>query len=167
MQAFYSHPSEMAGWHELIGEAQLATNTRLPEQLESYLVFTLMRFIKNTDFLFEPVALDSLNLQSNLSAQLNLIKSNTHQHDALKHLGDRCLLLSGLFPKITKRQNLCDDYFIHIGKNAYLSLSYAIDGNPPNNSFSHKLFYELHEGFTALMDLLQATRNLYKPNTLQ
>ncbi len=38
------HPTDLAQWHALINEAQAMRSLQLAEDLESYVVFLLMRF---------------------------------------------------------------------------------------------------------------------------
>ena len=44
MSELYLQPTPVAQWHALVNEAQLGCDVELGEELESYLVFMLMRF---------------------------------------------------------------------------------------------------------------------------
>lgn len=136
-------PTSTAQWHALVNEAQLASTMYLGEELESYLVFLLMRFIERPEVAVSIVAMDFLK--------------SVHEHgqirsQRLQEVGDKCLLFSGLFPGLAKRRKVDDHYFVDVGQNAY----YALAG------LSHQqvanLFQMLSEHFTALRDVLQAMR---------
>ena len=85
---FILDSSELSQWHTLVQEAEQDYGCHLNEELQSYLVLTLMRFAKNKQFNSKALALDYL-------AAHNL---PSHLHDKqLRDVGDQCLLLSGLY----------------------------------------------------------------------
>ena len=45
MSKLVLHPTSTAQWHSLVCEAESASNIYLDEELQSYLVFLLMRFL--------------------------------------------------------------------------------------------------------------------------
>lgn len=139
-------PSSMAQWHALIEEARQSSSIELSEELESYLVFLLMRFAKNPEIVTSVLALEFLQNQ-------HLFKKDNQQ--AMRDVGDKCLLFSGLFPKIAERKRVSIDYYVKLGQSAYSSLSNTSE----KNELSH-LFEKLCVHFVGLMDVLQAIRHL-------
>jgi hypothetical protein len=107
-------PAEV--WQALVQEAAGRTGQRLDETRESYLVFVLLRYQGDAWLLSHAQGLDWLDA-------LNLIGSS--RADALRDVGDRCLLVAGLFPGLAERRRVSVDYFIDIGRSAYLGVAGA------------------------------------------
>ncbi len=138
-------PTPTAQWQRLVGDAQQVCTTRLGEELESYLVFLLMRFTDQPQMAASVVALEFLQSQ-----QCN----GGARHQQLRDVGDKCLLFSGLFPGIAEKRRVEISYFIDLGQSAYGVL--ADEGRDANMM----LFSQLSEGFVPLRDVLQAMREL-------
>ena len=143
MSKLILHPTETSQWHALVMEAQVSRSLTLSEDLESYLVFLLMRFAAQPQMIAGILAKEFL--QSHALA-------GTERQEKLRDLGDKCLLFSGLFPGQAKRRQVEISYFVNMGQFAYSSLS-AIG----QQSVS-QLYAELCEGFVSLMDVLNAMR---------
>jgi len=144
MDSLLIHPSETAQWHALINEAQAHSSVHLDEELESYLVFLLMRFMQETDVASSILALEYLD---------SLQKAGQQRHDILKDVGDKCLLFAGLFPERALKRRVQLSYFIDLGQSAYSELS-------STEVSLAQLFNNLCEGFVPLVDVLLATRDL-------
>ena len=86
---FILDSSELSQWHTLVSEAELDYGCHLDEAIQSYLVFTLMRFTKNQQLNSQALALDYLK-SHHLPHSL--------RNEQLRHIGDQCLLVSGLYP---------------------------------------------------------------------
>lgn len=99
--------SELALWHSLIGEAQHKSHSYFSEEIESYLVFLLIRNQTVADLTLS-IALEYLHAQS--------------KPDALQRIGDRCLLLCSFYPEYTNRRILSESDYIEIGRSAYHSI---------------------------------------------
>lgn len=132
MQEIIIQPTSLAQWHQLIEEAQCSRDLNLPEELESYLVYLLMRFTDKTQFAQSVLAIDFL------------------QGKRPQEVGDKCLLLSGLFPKSAQRKNVGEHYFVNLGQCAYEHS--GLSGSD--------LCTLLSEEFLALMHVLRATRQI-------
>lgn len=132
-------------WQNLVIEASQACNILLTEELESYLVFLLMRFIATPQMAHKVMGLEFLT-SINCSGALRPL--------ALRDVGDQCLLYSGLFPGRAKRRRVRVSYYVNIGKSAYISL--ANTGKYSDSS----LFASLSDKFVSLMDILQSMREL-------
>ena len=105
-------PTDVSQWQALLMEAQERTALVLSEDLESYLVFLLMRFCQQTDLLHRVVAMDFLQTGGD--------ELPRHR---LQRVGDQCLLLSGLFPERIEQRRLQVSYYVNIGRSAYDQLS--------------------------------------------
>ncbi|MGB5397629.1 MAG: hypothetical protein WBN96_10815 [Gammaproteobacteria bacterium] len=136
-------PSALAQWHALVKQAEDSYGCHLDEAMESYLVFTLMRFMSHNKLGATALAADYLDAQ-NLPKSLRL--------DQLRDVGDQCLILSGLFPQRAEKRLVRVSYYVNMGRSAYHHLSGQIQQS------TAELYRELAETFVTLMDLLQTIR---------
>ncbi len=151
MTTLVLQPTDLAQWHALVSEAQLACDCNLEESLESYLVFLLMRFADKPELARKIMALEFMRAQ----------QADAQQAGNLRDVGDQCLLFSGLFPQIAEKRMVRVSYFVNIGRTAYDQLSSLVDQN------SERLFSNLAGGFVAIMDVLHAMRGLSGGPVLQ
>ena len=129
----------------MVKEASSFCNLMLGEDLESYLVFLLMRYTQSTTMIRKTIAIDFLEAAH---------KIGKNRNNSLQEVGDSCLLFAGLFPGVAQRRNVRVSYFVKIGKTAYYALSLA------NNVEIAPLFCALSENFVPLMDILQSMREI-------
>lgn len=101
-------------WQALVQDAYEQTGRRLDESSESYLVFVLLRYQTDGLLLARTQGMDWL---------LAMDLAGTARADALRDVGDRCLLVAGLFPGLAERRRVSVDYFIDIGRSAYLGVA--------------------------------------------
>ncbi|MGV7196383.1 hypothetical protein [Xanthomonas cannabis] len=101
-------PAEL--WQALVREAGQRIARPLDESREHYLVFVLLRFQRDAHLLSRTQALAWLHAQD----QVGSVRA-----DALRDVGDGCLLIAGLFPGVAQRRRLSVDYFIDLGRGAY------------------------------------------------
>ena len=101
-------------WQALVQDAYEQTGRRLDESSESYLVFVLLRYQADGLLLARTQGMDWL---------LAMDLAGTARADALRDVGDRCLLVAGLFPGLAARRRVSVDYFIDIGRSAYLGVA--------------------------------------------
>lgn len=146
MAIFQCHNTALAEWHSLIHEAELRAECLVDEALESYLVYLLMRFSKNSDLVHSILALDFLN-------SLDLI--GRQKHLKLQELGDKCLLLAGLFPERAIRKQVSARYFINMGQLAFDNLYQ----NELHTLHPNLVYRDLTAQFAHLVQILKATRN--------
>ena len=144
MRKILDQPGNMSHWQALVVEAQDLCGIQLDEELESYLVFTLMRYLRRPEMAHRILALDFLEaLQS----------SQQQRSQVLRDVGDQCLLVSGLFPRQAERRRVRVSYYIDLGRSAYQNLAESL-------SKTAHLFAHLADEFIAAMDTLQAIRVL-------
>ena len=139
------HPTSLAQWHSLICEAQQKSNKPLDESLESYLVYMLMRFCRRADVFDRAIAIDLLET-----------RDLTANDDVLRDVGDKCLLVSGLFPGIIEQRNVTCSYYVDMGRDAYYQLANYLP------QASAELYQHLCHFFTDLMNVLQAISGRYQ-----
>lgn len=132
-------------WHKLVSEAQQTAGLKLDEELESYLVFMLMRYTDRPEMAASVLALDYLNGSSALGQV---------RQDRMRDVGDQCLLYSGLFPERAERRRVRISYYVDLGRSAYHT---AADATQQALS---QLFIDLASQFVSIMDTLQAMRGI-------
>jgi hypothetical protein len=101
-------------WQELIREAADNGAAPLDSDTESYLVFLLMRHLRDARIADHVFALDYLQA---------LGDSRTLREQRLRDVGDRCLLIAGLYPQQAQRRLVGLDYFLALGSQAYADLA--------------------------------------------
>jgi hypothetical protein len=142
MRKILDQPGNMSQWQALVVEAEELCGIQLDEELESYLVFTLMRYLRRPEMAHRILALDFLEAQQS---------SRQHRSQVLRDVGDQCLLFSGLFPRRAERRRVRVSYYVDLGRSAYQNLADSL------TKTAH-LFAHLAEEFIAAMDTLQAIR---------
>jgi len=137
-------PTATASWHRLVTDAAARAGVELDEGRESYLVFLLMRYLRRPELIRAVLALEFLETLHEPSSRVRA--------QGLQAVGDRCLILAGLFPEQARRRRVGAGYFVDLGRSAY-------DGAADLHSRgSAELFSALAAGFVMLADILQAAR---------
>ncbi|VAW79338.1 hypothetical protein MNBD_GAMMA12-478 [hydrothermal vent metagenome] len=133
------------GWQQLVNDAARSCNQKLDEDLESYLVFALIRFTRQTNIAGSVFALEYLE---------SVDKSGQVKYEHLRDLGDKCLLCSGLFPQSSQNKMVNLDYYINIGISSYSQISTLF-----HKGFA-KLYDRLASCFVLLTDILHSMQEL-------
>ncbi len=145
MSTLVLHPTSTAQWHALVNEAQVAAACQLDENMESHLVFLLMRFATCPDIATRMIAIDYLE---------SMLQSGSDRHQQLRDVGDHCLLLSGLFAERAGTRQVSISYYINIGRSAYHQLSEHLQRGIA------EVYAEASHYFVAMRDVLHAMREL-------
>lgn len=146
------HETAVEQWKSLVADAGRQAQHELDEELESYLVFTLLRFMRRPHAISKVVAFEYLLAMDSRSGEKRLI---------LRDIGDQCLLVSGLYPELAKRRLVASEYFIDMGRNAYDELSGLMHAG------ASSLYRQLAEAFYYLRDVLYAIRCMQSNIQLQ
>jgi hypothetical protein len=133
----------IALWHQIIHEAQAMCDVTLKEELESYLVFLMVRYTNKPEVVKNIIAYEFLR-----GIKLSLAK----RQKALQEVGDQCLIFAGLFPHIADKRLVRISYFIDMGQSAYATLSTA----------QNDIYALLAKQFVGLMDILQSIKQFSK-----
>ena len=136
--------AQVADWQKLVSEAEAELGVSLDEELESYLVFTLMRYTRRPDMTSRVMALDYL--------QAMQTTGNARQQQ-MREVADQCLLLTGLFPARVKRRRVSIMYYVDLGRSAYQHLA-------ENLASMTVLYSRMAQQFVQAMDTLHAIRQL-------
>lgn len=145
MNKLILEPTITSQWHSLILEAEQLCSLHLTEDLESYLVFLLSRFVNQPQLANSILGVDFLE---------SLHKAGRVQQEHLREVGDKCLLFAGLFPNNAVKKHVKISYFVDLGKNAYGTLADL------SREQIAELYAALQGDFVSLMDVLQATREV-------
>lgn len=97
-------------WQSSLVHVQQRLHLRLSENQESYLVFLLIRHARDVALGGRTMALELLQA---------LEAPGGVGDDRLRDVGDRCLLLAGLFPGLRHRRHVDAVYYQHLGRTAY------------------------------------------------
>lgn len=84
--------------------------------------------------------------------------NTTHRNHLLQRIGDVALFISGFFADSLANKAVDIDYYIHMGENAYGSLSEETRGTFRGNAFAH-IYRELACKFQILTDVLNEVRD--------
>ncbi len=144
-------PLLTAQWNKLVLEAEEAIHIHLDEDLESYLVFLLMRFHSRPEIAKSVMALEYLE---------GLQASGQMRREQMRSVGDQCLLYSGLFPQRARRSRVTIGYYVDLGRSAYRNLA------EDEQSALAETFTKLASHFVPLMDTLQALRSFGMESSL-
>lgn len=134
-------PAEL--WQALVHEAGARAGCPLDAHRESYLVFVLLRHQRDGQLLARTQALEWLQAQS-IAGSL--------REDMLRDVGDHCLLIAGLYPALAERRRVTVDYFVELGRSAYLSIADA------GRSAYAALFGQMAGSYVELVRTLRAVR---------
>ncbi len=143
--------STTALWLNLVQTAGQSCQQQLDQELESYLVFMLMRHIDDTglaDTILAPQYLQGMQTQGQSGVQ------------QLQTVADQCLLFSGLFPKRSRRRLVKAHYYVDLGRSAYMQLASRV-----KRAYA-ELYENLSRHFVEMMDILQALRFSTNPSQL-
>lgn len=134
-QGWVREGADRAGWE-------------LDEEVEAYLVFALMRHLRDAPLGGRVMALEWLAAHELAGVQ---------RVDALRDVGDRCLILAGLFPAQAERRRVSHDYFIELGRGAYAAVAEQA------RSGYAELFARLVEAYRGMVAVLAAAAGRVSP----
>jgi len=132
-------------WLSLVHEAEAAAACPLDEEMQSYLVFLLMRFTEKPELAASVLTVEYLH---------SMQAKGRIGHEQLRDVGDKCLLYSGLFPRRAERRRVKISYFVNLGRSAYQHLSEQMGHSAAT------LYHRLADTFVSLTDILQTMRAL-------
>jgi hypothetical protein len=145
-------PTATAQWKQLLEHAKQQCHCQLEADVESYLIFTLMRFTREPGLTSTALGPELINC-SQLSGQA--------RENKLRDVGDQCLLLSGLFPQRAEKRLVQVGYYVDLGMTAYQHLSDIL-----RKAFA-ELYQLLSQNFVQMMDVLQNIRGTAALQPLQ
>jgi len=90
--------------------------------------------------------------------------SAEHRNQLLQRIGDVALFISGFFVESLANKAVDIDYYIHMGENAFGSLSEETRGTFRGNAFAD-IYRELAAKFQILTDVLHEVRDSACPNS--
>lgn len=132
-------------WQELVREGEQRARATLDEDLESYLVFTLMRHLGDAPLAHRIMALELLEA---------MLKGGRLREQELRDVGDRCLLIAGLYPELAQRRHVPVRYFLELGQGAYDQLGCEL------RAALAALYAQLARAFSVLVRVLLEVRKL-------
>lgn len=130
-------------WRELVREGGAHLGAHLDDELESYLVFLLMRHQRDAPLLGRIFAVELLQ-----AMQLE----GTMRANELRDVGDRCLIVSGLYPEHAARRRVSASYFLALGQGAYLAAAERA------RAAYASLYLRVAEAYAVLVEVLMGVR---------
>lgn len=126
-------------WHDIVHDAEIQCDVHLEEEFESYLVFLMIRYTTKPEIVKQIIATEFL---------MGMESKARLKHHILQEVGDKCLIFTGLFPKIAQKRHVQMGYFIKLGQSSYATISKS----------KNDLYEGLAKQFVSLMDVLQTMR---------
>lgn len=130
-------------WVQEVKRAEDDCATVLNQDVEAYLVFLLMRFMNKPEIANQIVTTNFLE---------SLHQGSSERELSLQRVGDQCLILTGLFPRVAEKRHVKMTYFIDIGRASYFAISHK----------TNDLYGLLATQFVVIMDVLQSLRQYSK-----
>ena len=152
MSSAFQPETSTAQWHALVTDAEAEMGIHLDEDLESYLVFLLMRFTSRPEITESILALDYLE---------SMHSRGQLQKEQMRDVGDICLIHAGFFPKRAEKRMVKISYYVDLGRSAYSHLA------SQSMATLSSLFGHLAHEFVAIMDTMQAIQQLNPQNALR
>lgn len=134
-----TRPNSILLWQDVVRDAEGVCAIQLDHELEAYLAWLLYRYTDRPDIVKRVIATAFLQAMQLREQQRNFF---------LQEVGDQCLLIAGLFPRIHQRRMVKLSYFVDLGRAAYLGIS----------TQTTSLYGSLAFQFVMLMDVLQSIR---------
>ena len=131
----------------------------------SHYVVNLLTMFSRSDELYEDDG-DTYGLRplALMMADAADAESPEHRNYCLQRIGDVALFISGFFANSLATKAVDIDYYIHMGGNAYGSLSDEVRGTFRGNTFS-SIYRELALKFQTLVDVLNELSDGPKGNS--
>lgn len=147
MNGIHLSSSITAEWHSLVSDAEAQCGFHVDDSLRHYLIITLDHFTTDSQLASVVIAIDFLE---------GLESFGRIGNSLLRQVGDRCLLLSGLFPEQARKRLVNEEYFVSIGRQAYETIATV----SIQAAYHSELFHQLSEEFIHLTQILQAMRKV-------
>ena len=120
-------------FYDVVKETQITSGYDLPHHVEAYIVMLLSEYVDRCDIPPESTF-----------AEMFLTIKDARQ---AKHLGDTCLVVSGVFPKLKARHGINRRYYQDIGSTSYEIAS----------TMNEELFPVLAKHFVFLSEFIELT----------
>ena len=133
----YLQPNAHAQWFQVLSDLQKETRVSLPAEIEHYLLMTLLYHTEQTSL-----------LEACLSEHFFEALEGRFVPAKWQEIGDKCLIISGIFPQWSQRRVRSEKFLHQMGKLGYRQASLQYFGA------EKKIFSYLHEHFEPVTELL-------------
>jgi len=149
-QALHTAPTQEALFQDMLLDAEHSAHIELAHDVEGYLVYLMMRFLRGNIRLNGAIALHYMEAaQQRGSARV----------DALSDTGDACLLLAGLFPEQARHRMVNVGYFARIGQDCYRFLAGCTMAS------RSEMYHALDEHFGDMLGVLRTLHHQDRQDT--
>jgi len=128
-------------WQQLVRESESRQHVLLGEELQAYLVFALMRHLRDHDLVDRAMGQEWLRAHEGPMVA-----------ERLRDVGDQCLLIAGLYPELAQRRLVDEDFYVGLGRSAYSRAARRA------RTAERPLFALLVDGFHSLRIVLRSMR---------
>lgn len=143
-------PTVTATWVKFVKTGEEHAGIGLNEELESFLVFSLVRYTKRTDLFYRKLGVEYLRASTELTGK--------RKEFLLQEVGDIGLLLAGLYPERHRRLNVSSSYFSDMGRLAYTELA---DAYALKKLYGlENLYRNVETGFPLMTNVLSSAREI-------
>lgn len=137
----------------IVEEGEERAQQKLSEDLQGYLVFTLVRFLHGKDPFEVTLAIEFLRAET--------MERGRQKEETLARLGDTTIILDGLFPERANKLTVSRSYFRDIGTSAFSDLAEML--RLRKALALSKWYARIGEEFPRLTEVLRATRQANDP----
>jgi hypothetical protein len=141
-------PTITATWVKFVKAGEEHAGIGLNEELESFLVFSLIRFAERTDLLSFTLALEYLKDATEYFGK--------KKEQALKEVGDVSLIIAGIFPERSHRLGVPPSYFSEVGQLAFTELADSFATRKLHGL--ENLYRNVGNGFPIMTEVLHSAR---------
>lgn len=134
-------------WFDFVRHGQHRASQPLEVDLQSYLVFMLLRYMARPEIFDGTLAIRYLSATTEYGY--------TKKIADLNNIGDVSLIMAGLYPESHQARNVSDDYFLNIGRMAFFDLASCLEYRKPAEA---KLYKKVGRGLSTLASVLFAAR---------
>ena len=161
----YSHQSRVVPVHDLrdyfrtsIDDVIAKQGVELDPHAAHYVVNLITLFARSEELYEDDGEIYGLRPLALMLADAADARSPDHRNQTLQRIGDVALFIAGFFIESLQHKAVDVDYYIHMGGNAYGSLSEEIRGTFMGNAFAD-VYRELALKFQVLIDVLNEVRD--------
>jgi hypothetical protein len=161
----YSHQSRVVPVHDLrdyfrtsIDDVIVKQGVELDPHAAHYVVNLITLFARSEELYEDDGEIYGLRPLALMLADAADARSPDHRNQTLQRIGDVALFIAGFFIESLQHKAVDVDYYIHMGGNAYGSLSEEIRGTLMGNAFAD-VYRELALKFQVLIDVLNEVRD--------
>ena len=153
-------------FRQSIDEAIVGQGVDIDPHATHYVVNMMTLFSRSEHFYEDDGEIYGIRPLALMLADAADAPSPEHRNQTLKRIGDVALFVAGFFVDSLRDKPVDVDYYMHMGENAYGSLSEETRGTFHGNAFAD-IYRELATKFRVLIDVLNEVRGGAEPDVVR